>query len=286
MSKKVKLTRRRVLGGLGTIGLAGAAAGLGTSAYLNDSESFTGNSITAGTLDMSVTATVEAANDYWAGQVDLTTLEETADGEAGAGLIVDDVKPGDWGIICFDINVGDNPGYVQVSTENLVSNENDYTEPEPDTGNETAMTGDFNDPGVSDGMGELQDKILATVWHDYGDGERTSLSELDPTTNLNGSSIDSNAWSSDRDEGGLVDTERHYTTLQEAFGTYNTGVTLGGSDEPMIVGSGEDSGEFCLLLEVPSEVGNEIQGDSLSFDLVFQAEQSRNNDDPTFNSTA
>lgn len=286
MSKKIALTRRRVLGGLGTIGLAGAAAGLGTSAYLNDSESFEDNTITAGTLDMSVTASVEAANDYWAESVEFSELEETADGEAGAGLVVDDVKPGDWGIICFDIDVGDNPGYVQVSTENLVSNENDYSEPEPTTGNNTTMTGDFNDPGDPSGAGELQDKILATVWHEYGDGDRTSLSNLDPTTNLNGSSINANAWSPDRDEGGLVDTDRHYTTLQEAFETYNTGVTLGGSADPIMVGTGENSVEFCLLLEIPTEVGNEIQGDSLSFDLVFQAEQSRNNDDPSFNSTA
>jgi predicted ribosomally synthesized peptide with SipW-like signal peptide len=282
MSKKLELTRRRVLGGLGTIGVASAVAGLGTSAYLSDEESFEDNTITAGTLDMQVTASVEAANDYWAQQTNLGELEATADGEAVTGLQVDDVKPGDWGIICFDIDIGDNPGYVQVRTENLESSENGYSEPEPTDGNETSMTGDFNDPGVSDGAGELQDKILATVWNDYGGGDRTALSGLDGTTNVAGGG-QSEAWDPSRDEGGVVDSDTHYTTLQEAYDTYSTGVTIrdGAGDPLAIEDDGENfNSEFCLLLEIPSEVGNEIQGDSLSFDLVFDAEQTRNNDSP------
>jgi len=41
---------------------------------------------------------------------------------------------------------------------------------------------------------------------------------------------------------------------------------------------------FCLLLEIPFQVGNVIQGDSISFDLVFETEQVRHNEDP-FNNT-
>jgi Ca-activated chloride channel family protein len=46
------LSRRKVLAGLGAIGIASAGAGLGTSAYFSDNESFTGNTLTAGTLDL------------------------------------------------------------------------------------------------------------------------------------------------------------------------------------------------------------------------------------------
>ncbi|WP_435117887.1 SipW-dependent-type signal peptide-containing protein [Halolamina sp. C58] len=260
--KKLELTRRRVLGGLGTIGVAGAAAGLGTSAYLNDTESFEDNTIQAGTLDMSVTATVEAASSYWSSAVD---LDATADGEAVSGVTIDDVKPGDWGIICFDISIGENPGYVQVSTANLSSSENGYEEPEPEDEN---------------GEGELDDAILATIWDSYDDsGDRSGLSGLDGTTNVAGGS-QAESWNSSRDEGGVVDEDTHYTTLQEAYDTYSTGVTLGGSEDPIEVGSGEQMETFCLLLEIPSEVGNEVQGDSLSFHLVFDAEQVRNNGSP------
>ncbi|WP_336036689.1 SipW-dependent-type signal peptide-containing protein [Halobacterium yunchengense] len=48
------LSRRRVLAGLGAVGAASAAAGFGTSAYLNDTESFEDNVLAAGTLDLKV----------------------------------------------------------------------------------------------------------------------------------------------------------------------------------------------------------------------------------------
>jgi len=50
--KLYNLSRRKVLGGIGAVGLASAGAGLGTSAYFNDTEAFTGNTITAGQLDL------------------------------------------------------------------------------------------------------------------------------------------------------------------------------------------------------------------------------------------
>ncbi|MEF8786346.1 MAG: vWA domain-containing protein [Haloarculaceae archaeon] len=46
------LTRRKVLAGLGAVGLASAGAGLGTSAYFSDREAFADNTLTAGTLDL------------------------------------------------------------------------------------------------------------------------------------------------------------------------------------------------------------------------------------------
>jgi predicted ribosomally synthesized peptide with SipW-like signal peptide len=48
------ISRRRLLAGLGTVGLASAGAGLGTSAYFSDEEEFTGNQLVAGSLDMKV----------------------------------------------------------------------------------------------------------------------------------------------------------------------------------------------------------------------------------------
>ncbi|MDZ7746622.1 MAG: SipW-dependent-type signal peptide-containing protein [Halobacteriales archaeon] len=48
------LSRRNVLAGLGTIGLASAGAGLGTSAFFSDEESFEDNTLVAGELDLLV----------------------------------------------------------------------------------------------------------------------------------------------------------------------------------------------------------------------------------------
>ncbi|MFD1645258.1 vWA domain-containing protein [Haloarchaeobius litoreus] len=46
------ISRRTVLAGLGTVGIAAAGAGLGTTALFNDREGLIGNSLTAGSLDL------------------------------------------------------------------------------------------------------------------------------------------------------------------------------------------------------------------------------------------
>ena len=48
----IGLSRRKVLAGLGAVGVASAGAGLGTTAYFNDTETFEGNTLTAGELDL------------------------------------------------------------------------------------------------------------------------------------------------------------------------------------------------------------------------------------------
>jgi len=48
------LTRRKVLGSIGVVGVAGAAAGYGTTAYFSDEESFDNNTLAAGELDLKV----------------------------------------------------------------------------------------------------------------------------------------------------------------------------------------------------------------------------------------
>jgi hypothetical protein len=67
---KFELTRRKILAGLGGVGLASAGAGLGTSAFLKDTEGFDNNAITAGQLDLKVD---------WE--------EHYYDGSSGSGLV-------------------------------------------------------------------------------------------------------------------------------------------------------------------------------------------------------
>jgi predicted ribosomally synthesized peptide with SipW-like signal peptide len=51
---RIELTRRKILAGAGAVGIAGAGAGLGTSAFFSDTETFTNNQLTAGSLDLKV----------------------------------------------------------------------------------------------------------------------------------------------------------------------------------------------------------------------------------------
>ena len=53
--RSVRLTRRRLLGSIATVGVASAATGAGTIAYLSDKESSSGNSLQSGTLDLTLT---------------------------------------------------------------------------------------------------------------------------------------------------------------------------------------------------------------------------------------
>lgn len=260
-----------MLGGLGAIGLASAGAGLGTSALFSDTETFGGNSLTAGTLDMSVTAEIVAANDYWA---DSIGLSETADSEGvTAGLQVDDVKPGDWAIICFDVEVSDNPGYLQVRTEAF--SEFGGANPEPEQSAE----------GDADNDADLGEFLLTTVWQGFDEsGDKAGLSTLDPLFNLASDNLGISY--GEPDIGGEVDAQTHYTNAREADDILAPGYLVKDNEgAPAVVNDGEGSYSFCLLLEIPSEVGNVMQGDGLGFDLIFETEQVRNNPDP-FNTTA
>jgi predicted ribosomally synthesized peptide with SipW-like signal peptide len=277
--KLYNLSRRKMLGGLGAIGLASAGAGLGTSALFTDTESFTGNSLTAGTLDMAVTATVVAADEYWTEQ-GVVGLEATADGEGvTAGLDVTDVKPGDWAIICFDVEISENPGYLLVRTENFTEGPGVTTEPEP-----------------TPDEGELGEYLLTTVWQEWDEqvGGKAGLSTLDPLFNLASDELDIPYGEPINTDGG-VDTDgdgdfdgddlAHYTNAREADAILSEGyVVKDNTGAPMVVADGEGAYSFCLLLEIPAAVGNDIQGDTLGFDLLFETEQVRHNEDP-FNTT-
>jgi len=51
---KIDLSRRKVLGGLATLGVAGAASGAGTFALFSDRKSSSGNTMAAGTIDLKI----------------------------------------------------------------------------------------------------------------------------------------------------------------------------------------------------------------------------------------
>ena len=50
--KNIELTRRKILGSVGAVGLTGAVAGYGTTAFFSDEETFANNSLAAGELDL------------------------------------------------------------------------------------------------------------------------------------------------------------------------------------------------------------------------------------------
>jgi predicted ribosomally synthesized peptide with SipW-like signal peptide len=94
---EIDISRRKVLAGLGGIGLASTGAGLGTSAYFSDTEEFDGNQLVAGSLDMKVSYE-EHYSDWSDDELDGIpegdlTMEQPNDLQSFTGIIGDDVGP-------------------------------------------------------------------------------------------------------------------------------------------------------------------------------------------------
>lgn len=243
----IDLTRRKLLIGAGAIGLASAGAGLGTSALFSDRESFANNVITAGTLDLLVH--YDAVYNGAPAENLAPDPSGIADGAAGLLYTLDDVKPGDSGTLefCFEINT--NPAYLWVCTELTADAENGQNEPELDA------------EGVdTDGLGELDDAVVVNAFYCDEDGEPI--------------------------EGGELATD---VSLATFLATYTAGAPLNADAEPALPGDqtpyppsaepGVTTGPcLCIEWELPAETGNEVQSDSLAFELAFHAVQARNTD--------
>lgn len=85
------VSRRRVLGGIASVGVAGAAAGAGTMAVFSDSESSSGNSVQAGTLNLTLNGGGSFAFNTALAPTETTTDSVTlvSDGSVSGSLDVD-----------------------------------------------------------------------------------------------------------------------------------------------------------------------------------------------------
>jgi len=250
----VNLTRRRVLGGLGAIGVASAGAAVGTSAYFTDEESFEDNIITAGSLDLLVDY-----YSYWnQGRAGVGSVSGTADGNAVTAEL-GDVKPGDSGLLAFCPRIETNPAYLWLCGELTADFENGYTEPEPRDNN---------------GSGELAESIQLTVR--YCELAENNNGEFGPDSVSNCESV----WS-----GTLAEFLARIRTGVPLDGDGSvSGGENGGffapGDQACFSGTGSDWESPCVCIdwEIPTSVGNEIQTDGVEFDLEFYAQQCRHND--------
>jgi len=251
---KLTLSRRKLLGSLSAVGLASAGAGLGTTAYFSDEESFTNNTFTAGELDLAV--------DYFS-SVDQGTTSSSTSGELNGSTYsfeIDDVKPGDSGTLAFCPKLIDNAGWLWVGSESgLTDFENGLSDPE------MAVDSTGGDPG--EGNGELGDAIDVTVSY----CENVSLSNGSVTA----------------DEIRELNNPSEYT-LGDLGSDLNFGFLLDGDTGtsgiqpyPSSTGSDDQAGPcLCIEWDVPTDVGNEIQTDSIELGVQFQVIQRRHNPDP------
>jgi len=275
MTEKYELSRRKTLAGLATIGAAGAGAGLGTSAYFSDEESFTNNSLTAGELDLFVEFEYSAdqgsasgnLSDPTNGVVQGDAIDEGATTEIGYTL--GDVKPGDSGEAVYCPRVVDNDAWVWVNVTGLTDYENGLTEPEANDEDEDTSEGNagsLDEAQSGEGEGDLSDAIQVTVNYCEPDGD----GGYDTIRPMKNPSDDYTLADLAEESGFLIDGNEDEEESDDGETPYPSSEDSDTQEGPCI----------CIEWEIPTDVGNEIQSDSLEYDVTFYAEQSRHNEDP------
>jgi len=248
-----------------------AAIGIGaTVAYFSDTEASIGNTFTAGELDIQIDSTChydgmicqkdnqgayvwieeELSSSTYPDLIgDACTCSWVAGDLATGNLFFnfEDVKPGDNGESTISLHAAANDSYVCVKVDNLINAENGCTEPEG------IVDGTCGAPG--EGEGELQNYIQLKIWKDSGipvtGGEPTGKCDniLQPGEDIlvEDTVINNNSGS--------------WALYSPQLGALKSGVTE------------------CIGVawSLPGEVENIVQGDSVTADISFYAEQARNN---------
>lgn len=141
---------KRILLGLLTIFATITLVAGVTRAVFSDTETSTGNTFTAGSLDLEVD-----------GENDPLTFTFSAE----------DMSPGNtYGSCVLVENVGSIDGLLTLEVSDPVSNENGLIEPEEDDGDTVATEHDPNSYDANTGDGELWDQVVTRLCLDNGPG--------------------------------------------------------------------------------------------------------------------
>lgn len=277
---------KKIITSLSIIAVVAAVVISGTTAYFSDTETSTGNTFTAGAIDLKVGNNSYVSNDT-TGQLvasqgtswvsdDLTTVERFFD--------FADLKPGDIGEDTIDLTVNNNDAWVCAELTMTSNADNTCTEPE--------QTDDQNCSAVSQTPGELADGIEFIWWADDGDNvlevdEEATKYYLGPESIASLLGEDGKLQLTLADS--LVNFFDHANKLVNPNATVNP--LQGGS--VYYVGKGWCFGDMTLNPVAEGEgsplqrgtgftcdgsrVNNAAQTDSLTADISFTAIQSRNN---------
>ncbi|WP_435102383.1 TasA family protein [Halarchaeum sp. P4] len=144
-SSRVRLSRRKLLGGLGAIGATGAASGAGSFALFSDSEASTGNTVQAGSIDLTLS---DGGGTDQNGVSGSFTLENAKPGQSSSG----------------NISL-ENAGSLEADHVEIKFEIADATDGDGPTGSDEADTA----PDSAAGLAELI-KVRSLVYPDTEDG--------------------------------------------------------------------------------------------------------------------
>jgi len=234
----------KILASLMVIGLVASAIGMGTYAYFSDTETSTGNTFTAGAIDLKIDSTCK-----YNGQTQKFCTWESKDlGTGDVFFNFNDVKPGDFGEDTISFDLTSNPAWACIYVTNIVDSDNGCNGPE--------LKAEPN--CLADGNGELDEHLYVTIWVDDGAGNSALACNNELDTN----------------ERIIVDNKPLSKYIDG-----QTSVVIPVADKnnlPVL-----QPGRYCIGIKwsVPPTTGNDVQTDKVGADLSFYVEQARNNPD-------
>jgi len=298
---------KRILMSLGLVGIVGAFAIYGTTAFFSDSETSLNNLFQAGAIDLKVDSTAHyngmvcSLGGVWEEEStdsaitpDLLGTEcngtwtETDLDESHVFFDYTDLKPGDEGENTISLHVYDNDAWLRFMVFNTRNEENGRLENEIEAGDTT------------DDEGELQEALMFSVFIDQGNvpgfqcGESSpngvpgncTADPLEGDNILNGAAEDVVATEGPIDEGG--EAYDLWPILAQAYTAGSCTDTEGTTDYGTCHGLAEDGRAvasttyyFGIEWNLPEATGNEVQTDGFLADIRFEAEQWRNNPSPS-----
>ncbi|MFH1657480.1 MAG: SipW-dependent-type signal peptide-containing protein [bacterium] len=251
-----------------------------TTSFFTDTETSTGNTFTAGAIDLGIDNEsyyngVANVGTSWMNTYDLDDTHGPANGKY-LYFNFDDLKPGDWGEDTISLHVNNNDAWVCANITLTSDLENGITEPEMDLDD-------------TDLKGELADAVNFIWWADDGDnvlevGETVispngALGSLGVNGTYTVTIADStkNIFNQAGAPGPLTGATDYYIGKAWCFGVM--GVTDVQQDGHGKIGTnGPTSGRGAGVTCNGADVTNISQSDSMTADIGFIAEQSRNNE--------
>jgi predicted ribosomally synthesized peptide with SipW-like signal peptide len=289
--------KKSILMSLALVVVIGAAAASATGAFFSDTETSTGNTFTAGAIDLTVdseqhyngnecVAATTTAGFVWNGPSAYPVAGTPCDGtwlatNLGAQKFFNflDVKPGDFGENTISLHVDSNDAYACVDV--AITKNDDVTCNDPE--NDAEGLGICNTDGLPDFDGELAQNLKFFAWADTGatpgfqglqdTGEGDNIyqaNEIPLFSNGSGPAsdvLDGESYTlANSITGPLVGNSTSYIGLAWCAGTF-ADTTLPGID---LTCSGVS-------------MGNDAQTDTMVANIAFRVEQARNN--PNFTCT-
>jgi predicted ribosomally synthesized peptide with SipW-like signal peptide len=298
---------KKIIISLSVIAAVAAIVIGGTTAFFSDTEKSTGNTFTAGAIDLLIDNTSYAidynipnyANPTGALVASVNTTWTLKDLTVEKFFNFTDVKPGDIGEDTISVHVNNNDAWICAELKLASNKDNSCTEPENEAEGYNANPSPTPVPNCGSGdldwNGELAQGIEFVWWSDDGDnvlevGEEATKYYLGPDSikDLMGNDNKMDLTLADKylnffDHTNKIVNPGNVVKPLKGGQTYNIGkgwcfgeMTLvpatEGTTDPVTRGV---TGFTCS----GATVGNEAQSDSLTADISFTATQARNNAD-------